>query len=159
MMTEGPGIPLSRGLRLARSTAYAVSMTGTDNPSSPGPTGPAAVDAYIAGFPDLARALLTELRELARAAVPEATETLKWNAPAYVHPRGTILFQISGHKAHASMVFTPSVREAFEDELVNFETGKGSVKLFYGQPAPHDLLERMMLARLREYEDEGVNWM
>jgi uncharacterized protein YdhG (YjbR/CyaY superfamily) len=159
MMTEGPGIPLRRGLRLARSTAYAVSMAGTDNSSTPGPTGPAAVDEYIAGFPELARALLTELRDLAQAAVPDATETLKWNAPAYVHPRGTILFQISGHKAHASMVFTPSVREAFEDELVNFETGKGSVKLYYGQPAPHDLLERMMLARLREYEDEGVTWM
>jgi uncharacterized protein YdhG (YjbR/CyaY superfamily) len=134
-------------------------MAGIDNPSAPGPTGPAAVDEYIAGFPELARALLTELRDLARAAVPDATETLKWNAPAYVHPRGTILFQISGHKAHASMVFTPSVREAFEDELVNFETGKGSVKLYYGQPAPHDLLERMMLARLREYDDEGVTWM
>ncbi len=147
-------------------------MTGTDTPPAPGPTGAgptgsdaaapsgsAAVDAYIAGFPDVARALLTELRDLARATVPDATETLKWNDPAYVHPRGTILFQLSGHKAHANMVFTPSIREAFEDELVNFETGKGSVKLFYGQPAPHDLLERMMLARLREYEDEGVTWM
>jgi uncharacterized protein YdhG (YjbR/CyaY superfamily) len=159
MMTEGPGSPLSRGLRLARSTAYAVSMTGTDSPSVPGPTGSADVDAYIDGFPELARALLRELRDLARAVVPQATETLKWNEPAYVHPHGTILFQFSGHKAHANMTFTPSVREAFEDELVNFETGKGSVKLFYGQPAPHDLLERMMLARVREYEDEGVTWM
>lgn len=131
-------------------------MTGTDTPSSPGPE---AVDAYIAGFPDVARAVLAELRGLARATVPEAAETIKWNAPAYVHPRGTILFQFSGHKAHASMVFTPTVREAFDDDLVNFETGKGSVKLFYGQPVPHDLLERMMLARLREYEDEGVLWM
>src|SRR5699024_4276812 len=109
-------------------------MTGTDSPSSPGPE---AVDAYIAGFPDVARAVLAELRELARATVPEAAETIKWNAPAYVHPRGTILFQFSGHKAHASMVFTPTVREAFDDDLVNFETGKGSVKLFYGQPVPH----------------------
>lgn len=131
-------------------------MIGTDTPSS---RGPEAVDAYIAGFPDVARAVLTELRGLARATVPEASETIKWNAPAYVHPRGTILFQFSGHKAHASMVFTPTVREAFDDDLVNFETGKGSVKLFYGQPVPHDLLERMMLARLREYEDEGVLWM
>jgi uncharacterized protein YdhG (YjbR/CyaY superfamily) len=168
-MTEGPGIPLRRGLRLVHSPAYAGSMTDTGASPDPGPyasagdrattPGPAAVDEYIAGFPDVARALLTELRDLARATVPDAAETLKWNAPAYVHPQGTILFQISGHKAHANMVFTPSVREAFEDELVNFETGKGSVKLFYGQPAPHDLLERMMLARLREYEDDGVNWM
>jgi uncharacterized protein YdhG (YjbR/CyaY superfamily) len=118
-----------------------------------------SVDDYIASFPEIARALLEELRTLARTAVPEAAETLKWNEPSYVHPRGTILFQISGHKAHANMVFTPSIREAFEDELVNYETGKGSVRLYYGQPAPHDLLERMMLARLREYEVDGVNWM
>src|SRR5690606_24283271 len=125
-------------------------------PSSPGPE---AVDAYLAGIPEVARAVLTELRGLARATVPEAGETIQRNAPAYAHPRGAILFQFSGHKAHARFVFTPTVREAFDDDLVNFETGKGSVKLFYGQPVPHDLLERMMLARLREYEDEGVLWM
>jgi uncharacterized protein YdhG (YjbR/CyaY superfamily) len=123
------------------------------------PSGTAAVDEYVSGFPDIARALLTELRELARAAVPETSETMKWNAPAYVHPGGTILFQFAGHQAHATMVFTPTVLAAFEDELVNYETGKGSVKLFYGQPVPHDLLERMMLARLREFEVDGVTWM
>lgn len=118
-----------------------------------------SVDEYIATFPDIARTLLEELRAPARATVPSATETLKWNAPAYAHPRGTILFQPSGHRAHANLVFTPSIREAFEDELINYETGKGSVKLFHGQTAPHDLLEQMMLARLREFEEDGVTWM
>ena len=66
----------------------------------------------------------------------------------HVHADGTVLFQLEGHQAHASVVFTPGVLAAFEDELVNHETGRESVKVFYGQPAPHDLLVQR-LQRLR----------
>jgi len=144
-------------------------MSGSDSPTGPGHSpspGPGAgpgggvagggdVEAYLARFPRLARSVLQELRDLARAAVPQAAETMRWEAPAYVHPDGTVLFQLEGHHAHASVVFTPGVLAAFEDELVNHETGRESVKVFYGQPAPHDLLERMMLARWREAQDQG----
>ena len=70
-----------------------------------------------------------------------------------------ILFVFSAHKNHASIAVTPSTRGAFAAELADFETGKGSVKLPYGQALPTALLGRMMAFRLHEYEENGVTWM
>jgi uncharacterized protein YdhG (YjbR/CyaY superfamily) len=76
-----------------------------------------------------------------------------------VHRSGTILFMVSGHAQHANVAFTPSTREAFDADLAGFSTGKGTVKLPYGQPAPVNLLRRMIAFRVREHEDHGVLWM
>ncbi|MEV6757094.1 DUF1801 domain-containing protein [Streptomyces sp. NPDC051214] len=116
-------------------------------------------DAYIEGFAGQARELLEELRALVRETVPEATEAIKWGHPAWVHPSGTILFVISGHAKHVNFAFTPSTREAFDVDLSDIATGKGTVKLPYGSPVPADLLRRMIVYRVREHEDDGVLWM
>lgn len=120
---------------------------------------PQTIDEYLAGFTGESRDLLERLRALAGEAVPEASEAIKWGSPAWVHASGTILFAVSGHAKHANFVFTPSTREAFDAELAGWETGKGSVKLPYGEPVPDDLLRRMIAYRVREHEDDGVLWM
>ncbi|NGO80252.1 DUF1801 domain-containing protein [Streptomyces sp. YC504] len=120
---------------------------------------PTTVDEYLEDFAGPGRELLDQVCALARAAVPDATGAIKWGHPAWVHPSGTILFALSGHKQHANVVFTPSTREAFDAELTPFETGKGSVKLPYGEPVPAELLGRMMAYRVREHEVDGVKWM
>ncbi|WP_031469679.1 iron chaperone, partial [Sciscionella sediminilitoris] len=106
-----------------------------------------------------ARELLDRLRALADEAVPEAHVAIKWGAPAWHHQSGTILFVISGHAKHANFTFTPSTRAAFAAELTGFSTGKGSVKLPYGEPVPTELLRRMIAFRVREHEVDGVQWM
>ncbi len=120
---------------------------------------PTTTDEYLDGFDPARRELLEQVRTLAGDAVPSASEAIKWGSPAWVHPSGTILFMLSGHARHAAVVFTPSTREAFDAELADLETGKGSVKLPYGKPVPADLLRRMMEFRVREHEDDGVLWM
>jgi uncharacterized protein YdhG (YjbR/CyaY superfamily) len=120
---------------------------------------PQSIDEYLDGFTGPGREVLEQVRELAREAVPQASEAIKWGHPAWVHPSGTILFMASGHAKHANIVFTPSTREAFDSDLAAFATGKGSVKLPYGRPAPGDLLRRMIAFRVREHEDDGVLWM
>lgn len=122
-------------------------------------TKPSTVDEYHAQFTADAAALLDELRRLSRSCSGAASEMLKWNQPAWVHPCGTILFVYSGHKHHANMVFTPSTRAAFADRLEGFGTGKGSVQLPYGQTLPAELLGEMIACRIRELEEDGVNWM
>ncbi|GID94099.1 iron chaperone [Amorphoplanes digitatis] len=122
-------------------------------------TKPRTIDEYIEGVAGPARELLEQLHALARATVPDASEAIKWGHPAWVHPSGTILFVISGHAKHANFTFTPSTREAFDAELGDLETGKGTVKLPYGGPVPADLLRRMIEYRVREHEDAGVLWM
>lgn len=117
------------------------------------------VNEYIDGFTDPGRALLDELRTLANEAAPEASEAIKWGNAAWVHPSETILFVIAGYAKHANFTFTPSTREAFHAELTGFATGKGSVKLPYTQPPPVELLRRMIAYRVREHEEDGVQWM
>lgn len=120
---------------------------------------PTTIDEYLAALDEPARVRLRELRALAQDAVPEASEALRWGAPAYLHPRGTILFVCSAHRHHVNFTVTPSTREAFAEELAGFETGKGSVKLPWTTPVPTQLLRRMIAHRVREFEDDGVNWM
>jgi uncharacterized protein YdhG (YjbR/CyaY superfamily) len=120
---------------------------------------PQTIDDYLDGFAEQKRELLAQVRAVAQAAVAEASEAIKWGHPAWVHPSGTILFMVSGHAKHVNVAFTPSTREAFDADLAGFATGKGSVKLPYGQPVPGDLLRRMIAFRVREHEDDGVLWM
>ncbi|MCX5558437.1 iron chaperone [Streptomyces sp. NBC_00038] len=120
---------------------------------------PQTIDEYIDRFAEPGREVLAQVRALALDAVPAASEAIKWGHPAWVHPSGTILFMVSGHAKHANVVFTPSTREAFDVDLADFGTGKGSVKLPYDRPVPGELLRRMIAFRVREHEDEGVLWM
>lgn len=120
---------------------------------------PQTIDEYIEGFAGPGREVLEQVRALALDAVPAASEAIKWGHPAWVHPSGTILFMVTGHAKHANVVFTPSTREAFDADLADFATGKGSVKLPYGRPVPGELLRRMIAFRVREHEDDGVLWM
>lgn len=87
--------------------------------------GHGSVGEHIDSFDMPARVLLRHLRELSRAAAPDATEALKWGDPAYVHEDGVILFLFSGFKAHANFVFTPSTRQAFSDELAGSVPARG----------------------------------
>lgn len=119
---------------------------------------PETVDDYIAAFTEAHhREFLTRLRHLSRDLVPQATESLKWGNPAY--SLDTILFAFAGYAKHANFVFTPSTKAAFADQLQDFDTGKGSIKLPYGQETPTELLAEMIAFRLREFEVDGVKWM
>lgn len=122
-------------------------------------TKPASVDEYLRSLDEVPAARLRELRRLSCEAAPTATECLKWGSPAYVHEEGTILFVFSAFKKHANFVFTPSTRAAFDDELVGFETGKGSIKIPYTTHVPRELLQRMIAHRIQEFEIDGVKWM
>lgn len=119
---------------------------------------PKTVDEYIASFPENHRAKLAELRKIIRTALPDTTETLKWGAPATLDKDGIILIVFSGHKQHINLVGTPSTREAFDEQLRDYETGKGSIKLSYEEPLPTKLIEDFVLYRAKEYRDKGIKW-
>lgn len=119
---------------------------------------PTTVEQYIQNFPPAQQAKLSELRDIIRAALPDTTETLKWNQPAMVEPDGMILVVYAGFKQHMNLVATPSTKQAFDQELTDYETAKGSVKLPYDKPLPADLITRMVQYRAREYRDDRVNW-
>ncbi len=119
---------------------------------------PKTVDEYLETFPDNQKVKIVELRELVRSVLPETNELLKWGAPAAVENDGMILVVFSGHKQHMNFVVTPSTKQAFEKELSDYTTGKGSVQLSYDKPLPAELLKKMLIYRAKEYRENHVNW-
>ena len=120
---------------------------------------PKTVDEYIDNFPADQKARLVELRKIIRAVLPDTTEALKWGAPATIDKDGMILVVFAGHKQHINLVGTASTKEALQNELSGYETGKGSVKLPYDKPLPTKLIEKFVLYRAKEYRENGVKWM
>ena len=73
------------------------------------------IDAYIERQAEFARPILEALRERVHAACPEAEETLKWSAPAFLY-NGRILATMAAFKAHAAFGF-------WQGKAVTGETG------------------------------------
>lgn len=117
-----------------------------------------AVDDYINGHPEAQKAQLARVRQIIRTALPDTTEALKWGAPATLDKDGMILIVFSAHKQHMNIVGTPSTLLAFMDELADYETGKGSIKIPYDKPLPDGLIERFVTYRAQEYRERGIKW-
>ena len=119
---------------------------------------PTTVDEYIASFPSEQSEKLAELRRVIKTALPDVSEELKWGNPAFVANDGMILAIMVGYKQHMNLVVTPSTKQVFESELVDYETGKGSVRFAYDKPLPVRLIERILEYRADEYRQQGVKW-
>jgi uncharacterized protein YdeI (YjbR/CyaY-like superfamily) len=59
------------------------------------------IDAYIARQADFARPILDYVRDVVHEACPGVEETMKWNAPSFVHG-GAILCAMAAFRQHAS---------------------------------------------------------
>lgn len=61
------------------------------------------IDAYIAKSPAFAQPILAEVRSRVHRALPGAEETIKWNAPFFLH-QGKLLVSMAGFKNHAKVL-------------------------------------------------------
>lgn len=62
------------------------------------------VDAYIEKKADFARPILTHLRDLIHARVPDVGEDIKWSMPFFTY-KGELLANMAAFKAHAAFGF------------------------------------------------------
>ena len=114
----------------------------------------ASVDDYFAQLSDTQRPHLEALRELSRAADPEAREELKWNLPVYVRGWNTNLWMLQNFKNHCSLRFSPAffATQKSTVEAAGYDSGEGFVKLPYDRELPTELLQSLMRARIAETE-------
>ena len=126
-------------------------------PERAGRAKPTTVEEYIDAAPAAARKHLRELRALLREVAPEAKEALKWGSPVLEEKR--ILFAYAAFRTHLNFMPTPSAMKAFEKELTEHATGKGSVQLPYDQPLPRTLIRRIAAFRLEEAREKDARWM
>jgi uncharacterized protein YdhG (YjbR/CyaY superfamily) len=109
---------------------------------------PENVDLYINAFPEDVKSRLQAIRELICEEAPDATECISYGMPTYKLNGNLVHF--AGYKNHIGLYPTPTGISAFEDELKQFTSAKGSVQFLHSQELPLDLIRRMVRFRVSE---------
>lgn len=141
----------------AQSTSHERGQAAmTDAPKPTRRTGPKEpppldIDAYLAPLPADQRAALQSLRETIRDAVPEATETISYSAPAFRHHGLLVSFTAARNHCTFHLMGT-DVLPAFADELNEYTLTKGGVHFTPDHPIPTELVTRMVRAKAARNE-------
>jgi len=119
----------------------------------PSQTSPKNIDDYIASFPVEVQEILQKLRQIIRETAPEAEEAIKYQMPTFVLKGNLVHF--AAYKKHIGFYPTPSGIEKFKEELSVYKGAKGSVQFPLDQPVPYELVEEIVMFRVRENLDRS----
>jgi uncharacterized protein YdhG (YjbR/CyaY superfamily) len=86
---------------------------------------------------------LKKFRELIKAVVPEATETISYQMPAFKTEKVIVWF--AAYKNHYGFYPYSKTIVAFEDQLTSYKTSKGAIQFPIDEPLPEDLIRKMIL--------------
>lgn len=95
------------------------------------PAKPKSIAEYIEAAPAGAREKLHKMHACIRAAAPGATEGLKWGMPSFSYKWILVTFAL--FKYHIGFYPTPAAVKAFEKNLSEFKTAKGSIQFSTGE--------------------------
>lgn len=111
----------------------------------------ATVDDYLAAATYDVEARLHEMREVIRAALPDAEETISYNIPAY-RQHGVVVVQFAGYSEHTSLNLFPTAGAfaRFNEELARYKTTKSAIRFPLDEPLPLDLIGAIATFRLAE---------
>lgn len=103
----------------------------------------ATIDGYISRFPDSTQVILQKIRRLIKDAVPDATEAVSYQIPAF-KLNGKSLIYFAGWKDHVSMYPIPPGNKAFTDAIAPYVAGKGTLKFPFNKEIPYDLIQKVV---------------
>lgn len=111
------------------------------------------VDHYISTFPADVQNVLEQIRSCIRAAVPDATESISYQLPAF--NKDGWIFYFSAYSDHYAISCPPpfTVFSYFASELAPFVIKKTSVQFPKDAPIPLDLIGKMAKFRAKELQD------
>lgn len=111
---------------------------------------PEAVDAYLAALPPVPRRVLTRVRGLVRAALPDAVEGISYGMPRFA-VNGSPAIYIAAWKEHWA-VYPGSARVVAElgRELAGRVVSKGTLRFELDEPVPVRLIRRIVAVRVAE---------
>jgi len=114
---------------------------------------PNSVDEYIAQFDTAAQKLLEKLRQRIRKAAPEATETMSYQMPTFRQKGNLIHFALS--KNHLGVYPGPEAIEAFQEQLHEFKTSKGTIQFPLDKEIPDEIIEAIVHFNLERFKDKS----
>ena len=110
---------------------------------------PETIDAYIAMQDAAVQPRLREVRDILRAALPEAEERMSWSMPTFWKGRNIIHFAAS--KKHLGLYPGGEATAVFADRLTGFDVSKGTIRLPYDKPLPRALIADIARWCLSQY--------
>ena len=106
------------------------------------------IDEYIKRFPANIQSILEDLRQTIREAAPGAAEVISYQMPAF--KLNGILVYFAAHKNHIGFYPTASGINVFKKELSGYKVSKGTVQFPLNKPVPFDLVEKIVIFRVKE---------
>lgn len=106
---------------------------------------PTSVTAYVHGFPEGQREVLEQVRAALLRAVPGGEEKIRYGMPAVMFgDRYGIHF--AGWKKHVGLYPVGELDPDLEAEVAPHRATKDTVRFFYADGVPYDLIERVARA-------------
>lgn len=109
-------------------------------------------ESYISSFPENVRLILQQLRSAIKEAAPEAEETIKYAMPTYVQHGNLVHF--AAYKSHIGFYAAPTGHAAFEQQLSQYKSGKGSVQFPIEEALPLELIKEIVRFRVLENKEK-----
>ena len=111
------------------------------------------IDSYIASFPAETQQLLQQVRTTVHKAAFKAEETISYGMPAFKLNGNLVYF--AAFTNHIGFYALPSGNKAFQKELSQYKTGKGSIQFPYSQLLPLDLITKIVKFRVQENQQKA----
>lgn len=109
------------------------------------------IEEYIGLFPKNTQKKLFRLYSFIKEIVPTIEETISYGMPAFkLHGKPLVYF--AGYNNHIGFYALPSGNKAFQKELSNYKTGKGSIQFPMDEELPWQLIEQIVKYRIKELE-------
>lgn len=109
------------------------------------------VSLYIQAFPPDVRARLQAVREVIKAAAPQASERICMKMPTY-DLNGKWLVHFAGYKNHIGFYPQPGGIEEFAERLQEYKTSKGAVQFSHNKPLPLELIGEIVRYRVKNQQ-------
>jgi uncharacterized protein YdhG (YjbR/CyaY superfamily) len=115
---------------------------------------PTMIDEYLSRVSDDKRVALQALREMIRAAAPQAEECISYQIPAF--RLNGMLVGFAAAKNHCALyAWNGSSVGLFADELEGYDTSKGTIRFTPDKPLPETLVRRLVEMKVAKNADKA----
>lgn len=111
------------------------------------------IDQYIFKQAEEVQPILQKIREVIRAAAPEATEKISWQMPTFWQSENLIHF--AAFKKHVSIFPGGEATAVFAGNFTDYKTAKGTIQFPLNKPIPYEIIEEITRWRVSCVEDKN----
>jgi uncharacterized protein YdhG (YjbR/CyaY superfamily) len=106
------------------------------------------IDDYIVGLGDLGSVMAEQIRAVVHKVVPDATEAIKYDMPAFqLNGRSFVYFAV--WKKHVGLYPIYRGDREFEDLVAPYRAKKDTLQFALDTPLPVKLIKRVILAQAK----------